>query len=245
MDDNQSTCSTELEMGDSMINGTVSCDKDTSDEYDYLIKLLALGDSGVGKTSLLYQYTDGTYNAKFVSTVGIDFRQKRVVHQSAVKDGILGKSQRVQLQLWDTAGQERFRSLSTAFFRDAMGFILMFDLTNEQSFLNIRNWLTLLQTHAYCDAPDIVLVGNKFDLENARAVESARAKELSDDLGNAQGVSYFETSAANGYNVSEAIDCLLDKVMARIEHSVDKSALPVRRNQGQGKIEQPRAGCNC
>uniref|UniRef100_S4RD77 RAB27A, member RAS onco family n=1 Tax=Petromyzon marinus TaxID=7757 RepID=S4RD77_PETMA len=111
-------------------------------DYDFLIKLLALGDSGVGKTSLLYNYTDGKFNSKFVTTVGIDFREKRVVYRSENADGITGRGQRVHLQLWDTAGQERFRSLTTAFFRDAMGFLLMFDLTSEQSFLNVRNWMS-------------------------------------------------------------------------------------------------------
>ena len=77
----------------------------------------------------------------------------------------------------------RFRSLTTAFFRDAMGFILLFDLTNEQSFLNIRNWLTQLQIHAYCENPDIVLCGNKVDLEDERAVSEDRAKEVADKYG--------------------------------------------------------------
>ncbi|NWI41518.1 RB27A protein, partial [Picathartes gymnocephalus] len=111
-------------------------------DYDYLIKFLALGDSGVGKTSLLYQYTDGKFNSKFITTVGIDFREKRVVYRPNGPDGVGGRGQRIHLQLWDTAGQERFRSLTTAFFRDAMGFLLLFDLTNEQSFLNVRNWIS-------------------------------------------------------------------------------------------------------
>nr|CAD7204389.1 unnamed protein product [Timema douglasi] len=108
-------------------------------DYDYLIKFLALGDSGVGKTSFLYQYTDGTFKSRFISTVGIDFREKRMTYRNQ------GRSQRVHLQLWDTAGQERYRSLTTAFYRDAMGFLLLFDLTNEQSFLEIRNWLDQLR----------------------------------------------------------------------------------------------------
>ncbi|XP_025027338.1 ras-related protein Rab-27A isoform X2 [Python bivittatus] len=101
-------------------------------DYDYLIKFLALGDSGVGKTSFLYQYTDGKFNSKFITTVGIDFREKRVVYRSDRPDGVSGRGQRIHLQLWDTAGQER----------DAMGFLLLFDLTSEQSFLNVRNWMS-------------------------------------------------------------------------------------------------------
>nr|XP_014343064.1 PREDICTED: ras-related protein Rab-27B [Latimeria chalumnae] len=115
-------------------------------DYDFLIKLLALGDSGVGKTTFLYRYTDNKFNPKFITTVGIDFREKRVVYNSAGPNGTTGKTFKVHLQLWDTAGQERFRSLTTAFFRDAMGFLLMFDLTSQQSFLNVRNWMSKLQT---------------------------------------------------------------------------------------------------
>uniref|UniRef100_A0A670ZRU7 small monomeric GTPase n=1 Tax=Pseudonaja textilis TaxID=8673 RepID=A0A670ZRU7_PSETE len=114
----------------------------TDGDYDYLIKLLALGDSGVGKTTLLYRYTDNKFNPKFITTVGIDFREKRVVYNSQGSSGSSGKAFKVHLQLWDTAGQERFRSLTTAFFRDAMGFLLMFDLTSQQSFLNVRNWMS-------------------------------------------------------------------------------------------------------
>uniref|UniRef100_A0A1I8H5M2 Small monomeric GTPase n=1 Tax=Macrostomum lignano TaxID=282301 RepID=A0A1I8H5M2_9PLAT len=205
-----------------------------SDDYDYLIKLLALGNSGVGKTSILYQYTDGVFNARFVSTVGIDFRQKRLLHKSD-RNGQSGETQRIHLQLWlsllpgrrDTAGQERFRSLSTAFFRDAMGFLLVFDLTSEQSFLDIRNWLSLLQTNAYCDRPDIVLVGNKKDLADLRAVTCDRAQRLADEL----NMPYLETSACTGENVKPAIDKLLDLVMLRIDLSLDKSRLPIKRSK--------------
>ncbi|XP_076439101.1 ras-related protein Rab-27A-like isoform X2 [Babylonia areolata] len=199
---------------------------DSSADYDYLIKFLALGDSGVGKTSMLFQYTDNAFNGKFISTVGIDFREKRVVHRVPGPDGSMGRSQRVHLQLWDTAGQERFRSLTTAFFRDAMGFLLLFDLTSEQSFLNTRNWLTQLQTHAYCENPDVILCGNKADLEDQRSVSEERAREMAEKF----GLPYFETSAATGQNVARCVECLLDMVMARMERCVDKSQLPATRN---------------
>ncbi|PSN33467.1 Ras-related protein Rab-27A [Blattella germanica] len=190
-------------------------------DYDYLIKFLALGDSGVGKTSFLYQYTDGTFNSRFISTVGIDFREKRLVYKSQ------GRSQRVHLQLWDTAGQERYRSLTTAFYRDAMGFLLLFDLTNEQSFLEIRNWLDQLRTHAYCEDPDVVLCGNKCDLEDRRIISEQRAKETAEKY----GMLYLETSAMTGHNVSRAVDMLLDRVMKRMEMAVDRAMLPGRRGR--------------
>ncbi|CAF2817625.1 unnamed protein product [Rotaria sp. Silwood2] len=193
-------------MGDSMINPSI--------EYDYLIKFLALGDSGVGKTTFLYQYTDAQFNPKFISTVGIDFREKRVVYRPKTPPN--AKPYRIHLQLWDTAGQERFRSLTTAFFRDAMGFILMFDLTSEQSFLNVRNWLAQLQCHAYCEDPDVILVGNKADREDARVVSLTRAQELADKY----SLPYIETSAFTAQNVKETIETLLDRVMIRMETTI-------------------------
>ncbi|CAL8359626.1 unnamed protein product [Gadus morhua 'NCC'] len=208
-------------------------------DYDYLIKFLALGDSGVGKTSFLYQYTDGNFNSKFITTVGIDFREKRVLYQANGPDGATGKGQKIHIQLWDTAGQERFRSLTTAFFRDAMGFLLLFDLTNEQSFLNVRNWMSQLQVHAYCENPDIVLCGNKCDLSEQRAVKEEEARDLADKY----GIPYFETSAANGQNVGGAVDVLLDLIMRRMERCVDRSWIPegtVRANgTGPAPLDQP------
>ncbi|KAK3795303.1 hypothetical protein RRG08_004458 [Elysia crispata] len=201
-------------------------------DYDYLIKLLALGDSGVGKTSLLYQYTDNVFNGKFISTVGIDFREKRVVHKTPGVDGSGGRSHRVHLQLWDTAGQERFRSLTTAFFRDAMGFLLLFDLTNEDSFISTRDWLTQLQTHAYCENPDVVLCGNKTDLEDDRRVSEERAREMADKF----GFPYFETSAATGQNVTRAVNCLLDLVMSRMEKCLDSTKLPGGANGSNHRL---------
>ncbi|XP_022306769.1 ras-related protein Rab-27B-like isoform X1 [Crassostrea virginica] len=195
-------------------------------DYDYLIKFLALGDSAVGKTCFLHQYIDKEYKPSFASTVGVDFREKRLVHRVPGADGVVGRSHRIHLQLWDTAGQERFRSLTTAFFRDAMGFILLFDLTNEQSFLNIRNWLTQLQTHAYCENPDIILCGNKADLEDQRKVSEERAREIAEK----HGLPYFETSAATGQNVAKVVECLLDMVMLRMEQCVDKTQRPFAQN---------------
>ncbi|XP_068233075.1 ras-related protein Rab-27A-like [Palaemon carinicauda] len=217
---------------------TMSSGKD----YDYLIKFLALGDSGVGKTSFLYQYTEGIFQQQFISTVGIDFREKRLIYRG---DGS-GRPQGVHLQLWDTAGQEKFRSLTTAFYRDAMGFLLLFDLTNEQSFLDIRSWLEQLKTHAYCDNPDIILCGNKVDLTDQRIISEQRAKEVAEKF----GFHYIETSAATGQNVEAAVKYLLDSVMKRMELAVDTSRLPGRRGRTKTLIQEDDeaemdSSCSC
>ncbi|XP_030229957.1 ras-related protein Rab-27B isoform X1 [Gadus morhua] len=220
------------------------CEMAVDGDYDYLIKLLALGDSGVGKTSFLYRYTDQHFNRRFTTTVGIDFREKRVNYMGTGADGTSQKNLKVHLQLWDTAGQERFRSLTTAFFRDAMGFLLMFDLSSQQSFLNVRNWMSQLQVNAYCDSPDIVLVGTKADLQDTRDVQVEQAR----DLAARYGIPYFETSAATGVAVDEAVRALLGLVMKRMEQSAEPSgAAP----NGSATVSQEvtdtpvRGGCEC
>ncbi|XP_055712838.1 ras-related protein Rab-27A-like isoform X3 [Phlebotomus papatasi] len=194
-----------------------------STDYDYLLKFLLIGDSAVGKTCLLYQYTDGVFHqsARFISTVGIDFREKRILYTSGAR------THRLFLQLWDTAGQERFRSLTTAFYRDAMGFLLIFDLTNERSFLEVQNWIEQLKFHAYCETPDIVLCGNKCDLEHLRVVSESRARHFADR----HGMPYLETSASTGKNVEKAVEVLVERVMARMETAMDLAALPGRRGR--------------
>eukprot|EP00096_Caligus_rogercresseyi_P003062 TRINITY_DN1559_c0_g1_i1.p1 TRINITY_DN1559_c0_g1~~TRINITY_DN1559_c0_g1_i1.p1 ORF type:complete len:268 (-),score=45.38 TRINITY_DN1559_c0_g1_i1:278-979(-) len=185
-----------------------------SKEYDYLIKLLSLGNSNAGKTSLLYQYVEGKFNTKFLSTVGIDFREKRINYK-ATDDS---KGEKVQLQLWDTAGQERFRSLTTAFLRDAMGFILVFDLTCEKSFEDVSEWLNHIQNHAYCENPDVILCGNKSDLTEERVVSHEKAN----DFANAHNLYYFETSATDGKGFSEAVEALVNLVMERIKRGEEE-----------------------
>ncbi|NWW08705.1 RAB3C protein, partial [Oreocharis arfaki] len=105
--------------------------KDTSDQnFDYMFKLLIIGNSSVGKTSFLFRYADDSFTSAFVSTVGIDFKVKTVFKNE----------KRIKLQIWDTAGQERYRTITTAYYRGAMGFILMYDITNEDSFNAVQDW---------------------------------------------------------------------------------------------------------
>ncbi|NWV09057.1 RB27B protein, partial [Ptilonorhynchus violaceus] len=140
------------------------------------------------------------------------------VYTSRGSNGSPGKSFKVHLQLWDTAGQERFRSLTTAFFRDAMGFLLLFDLTSQQSFLNVRSWMSQLQANAYCENPDVVLIGNKSDLSDQREVNPRQARELAEKY----GIPYLETSAASGKDVEKSVETLLDLIMKRMEQCLEK-----------------------
>uniref|UniRef100_A0A3Q3IMX6 small monomeric GTPase n=1 Tax=Monopterus albus TaxID=43700 RepID=A0A3Q3IMX6_MONAL len=168
-------------------------------DYDYLVKLLALGDSGVGKTTFLYRYTDNKFNRKFPTTVGIDFREKRVMYTGTGAGGAAERNYRVHLQLWDTAGQERGHK--------------------PKNIRNLYNLYCQLQANAYCDSPDIVLVGTKADLQDVREVHTRQARDLADRY----SIPYIETSAVTGVDVDRAVITLLDLVMKRMERPKNRS----------------------
>ncbi|XP_044342010.1 ras-related protein RAB1BV isoform X1 [Triticum aestivum] len=148
-------------------------------DYDYLIKLLLIGDSGVGKSCLLLRFSDGSFTTSFITTIGIDFKIRTIE-----LDG-----KRIKLQIWDTAGQERFRTITTAYYRGAMGILLVYDVTDESSFNNIRNWIRNIEQHA-SDNVNKILIGNKADMdESKRAVSTAKGQALADEY----GIQFFET----------------------------------------------------
>nr|KAG5709595.1 hypothetical protein BaRGS_001645 [Batillaria attramentaria] len=181
--------------------------KDAADQnFDYMFKLLIIGNSSVGKTSFLFRYADDSFTSAFVSTVGIDFKVKTVFRQD----------KRVKLQIWDTAGQERYRTITTAYYRGAMGFILMYDVTNEESFNAVQDWCTQIKTHAWSNA-SVVLVGNKCDLEDSRVVSQAKGQDLASDL----GLEFFETSAKENINVKAVFERLVDIICDKMSESLD------------------------
>ncbi|KPP68297.1 RAB8A, member RAS oncogene family,-like, partial [Scleropages formosus] len=134
--------------------------------YDYLFKLLLIGDSGVGKTCVLFRFSEDAFNSTFISTIGIDFKIRTVE-----LDG-----KKIKLQIWDTAGQERFRTITTAYYRGAMGIMLVYDITNEKSFDNIKNWIRNIEEHASADVEKMIL-GNKCDVNDKRQVSKERGEK--------------------------------------------------------------------
>ncbi|XP_054718637.1 ras-related protein Rab-37-like isoform X2 [Uloborus diversus] len=158
--------------------------------YDVAFKVMLVGDSGVGKTCLLVRYKDGAFlSGVFISTVGIDYRNK-VVNVDDTK---------VKLQIWDTAGQERFRSVTHAYYRDAHALLLLYDVTNKSSFDNTRAWLGEINEYAQDDVV-IMLIGNKADSSADRQVMYEDGERLAKEY----GVAFMETSAKTGTNVELA-----------------------------------------
>ncbi|EGA75114.1 Sec4p [Saccharomyces cerevisiae AWRI796] len=166
---------------------TVSASSGNGKSYDSIMKILLIGDSGVGKSCLLVRFVEDKFNPSFITTIGIDFKIKTV--------DINGK--KVKLQLWDTAGQERFRTITTAYYRGAMGIILVYDVTDERTFTNIKQWFKTVNEHAN-DEAQLLLVGNKSDMET-RVVTADQGEALAKEL----GIPFIESSAKNDDNVNE------------------------------------------
>ena len=162
-----------------------------SQDYDYLFKVLLLGDSDVGKSSLILRYTEETFNSKLVNSIGVDFKMK--------KKEIDGKI--IKVQIWDTAGHERFRSITYSYYRGANAIIIVFDLSDKKSFISITDWLKQIEKHAKENVFKF-LVGNKSDLIDERKVTYEEAKQYADE----HDLPYIETSAKEGININELFD---------------------------------------
>jgi len=185
--------------------------------YDYLIKLLLIGDSGVGKSCLLLRFCEDSFTPSFITTIGIDFKIRTVE--------IDGK--KIKLQIWDTAGQERFRTITTAYYRGAMGILLVYDVTDEKSFMSIRNWIANVDQFAQ-DSVNRILVGNKCDMTTKKVVEYSSGKALADEF----GIRFLETSAKNSTNVDEAFISLARDIKKR---AID-TATVAPKPQGSGSV---------
>ncbi|XP_059574013.1 ras-related protein Rab-13 isoform X1 [Alligator mississippiensis] len=168
--------------------------------YDHLFKLLLIGDSGVGKTCLIIRFAEDNFSSTYISTIGIDFKIRTVE--------IEGK--KIKLQVWDTAGQERFKTITTAYYRGAMGIILVYDITDEKSFENIQNWMKSIRENASAGV-ERLLLGNKCDMDGKRKVQRDHAEKLAKE----HGIRFFETSAKSSLNVEEAFTTLARDILLK------------------------------
>ncbi|CAO2170338.1 unnamed protein product, partial [Urochloa humidicola] len=170
-------------------------------EYDYLFKLLLIGDSGVGKSCLLLRFADDSYLESYISTIGVDFKI-RTVEQD-------GKT--IKLQIWDTAGQERFRTITSSYYRGAHGIIVVYDVTDQESFNNVKQWLNEIDRYA-SENVNKLLVGNKCDLAESRVVSYEAGKALADEI----GIPFLETSAKDATNVEKAFMTMAGEIKNRM-----------------------------
>jgi len=170
--------------------------------YDVLVKLLFLGDSGVGKSSIMLQYCDHQFSSSYISTIGIDFKIKTIE---------LNKK-KIKLQLWDTAGQERFRTITTSYYIGAMGMLIVYDVTDAESFYHVRTWMNNIYHNAKTDV-QCVLIANKCDLNADRVISKEQGEKMAEEF----HLKLFETSAKSTVGIEEAFLYLVAQIVEKEE----------------------------
>eukprot|EP00158_Paraphelidium_tribonemae_P001840 Partr_v1_DN24872_c0_g1_i1_m29831 putative ras-related protein len=207
------------------------------DEYDYLFKVVLIGDSGVGKSNLLSRFTRNEFNLESKSTIGVEFATRSIQ--------VDGKT--IKAQIWDTAGQERYRAITSAYYRGAVGALLVYDISKHNTYENVSRWLKELRDHADSNIV-IMLVGNKSDLRHLRAVPTEEATQFSSE----NTLSFIETSALDATNVEMAFQKILTEIYRLVSQKAladapaegnklkDGLKLPVPPTEGDG---EKKAGC--
>jgi Ras-related protein Rab-1A len=202
-------------------------------DYDYIFKIILIGDSGVGKSSLMLRFTDDAYITDHISTIGVDFKIRTMD-----MDG-----KHVKIQIWDTAGQERFRTITSSYYRGINAAMIVYDITRRDSFNNVKLWVSEIQKFVSTETP-IMLIGNKSDLDK-RVISTAEAQELA----NAHGLLFIETSTKKATNVTPAFETLCQELLTRQNDFIKRGLKPpfnfgTRSNPiHQLKKEEKTIGC--
>ena len=175
-------------------------EEDDDKKYDYIFKLILIGSSGVGKTSILQRYIQKIFNDDYTCTIGVDFFMKSM----KIDDKL------IKLQLWDTAGTEKFKSITTGYYRGANAAFIVFDLTSRKSFESVSEWIENYYKYSNPDYErHVILIGNKSDLKNERII----TEDEIDDFVKLNKIKYFETSAKNGENIDESFLFIAEQLM--------------------------------
>ncbi|GJV11475.1 Ras-related protein RabA2a [Tanacetum coccineum] len=190
------------------------------DEYDYLFKVVLIGDSGVGKSNLLSRFTRNEFCLESKSTIGVEFATRTLQ--------VEGKT--VKAQIWDTAGQERYRAITSAYYRGALGALLVYDVTKPTTFDNVSRWLKELRDHADSNIV-IMLIGNKTDLKHLRAVSTEDAQTFAEK----EGLSFIETSALEAINVEKSFQTILSEIYRIISKKSLAAGAPAAASIKQGE----------
>ncbi|CAI2376675.1 unnamed protein product [Moneuplotes crassus] len=201
-------------------------------DYDYLFKILLIGNSGVGKSSLLLRFADDTFTDNFMPTIGVDFKIRTLE--------VDGRT--IKLQIWDTAGQERFKTITSSYYKGAHGIIVVYDITDKESFKNIDNWMTEVEKHA-SENVSRILVGNKCDMDESRQVSTDEGKELADQY----NIRFMETSAKESSFVEEAFTLMTKEIKSRVVHTDQRkpSGTGKKLTAPKKKIEKKSGGSCC
>ena len=199
-------------------------------EYDHVFKILMVGDSGVGKSCMLLPFVDQEYNETYISTIGVDFRIKTVEME--------GK--KVKLMIWDTAGQERFRTITSSYYRGAQGVMIVYDVTSDRSFSNVKQWLSEIHRFAG-ENIEKVLVGNKSDQTSRKEVDYDTGKRFAEDL----GIMFTETSAKNGNNIKQLFLSLASQILKNKQNTLNDKKPQILDSFIVSKKQKATGLCAC
>ena len=197
-------------------------------DFEFQIKLVIIGDTGVGKTNFIFQFTEGRFSSLHVTTVGFDYKSKIIK---------LPKSKRnVKLQIWDTAGQERYMAINKSLFQKVQGIILMYDLTNRDSFEHVTNWLNLIKQTV--TSKTIILVANKLDLEEEKRIVSV---EEGEKIAKDNNILFFEGSGSSGQNVDKIFTAIAETIYTDLmdENNEREESLVLKRK----KLNKEKKSC--
>ena len=198
-------------------------------DYNYLYKILILGDSFVGKTNMLKRFLHDEFDLNTKETVGVEFGSKNFVMEN--------KKDIVKAQIWDTAGQERYRSVTKAYYKGGKGALLVYDITRKSTFENIDGWIVDLKNNGDKDMM-IVLIGNKSDLEEKREVSKEQAQEKAEQY----NIAFLETSAKSGDNINKAFTELVEQVYnANISRAQSDGQIGVNNGDGVNLVNKDEA----
>lgn len=171
-------------------------------KYDYLFKILIIGDSGVGKSCLLLRFANDRFEHSFLTTIGVDFNIKTIEMDNKV----------IKMQIWDTAGQERFQTITRSYYRGSHGIIVVYDVTNADSFTNVKHWIREAQQYGN-ENVNMLLVGNKCDLTADRFVSTEQGQAFAQSV----GIDFMETSAKTSHNVDLAFIAMAAQIKGRMK----------------------------
>lgn len=206
--------------------------------HDYSFKLLLIGDSNVGKTSILTQFVDNLYSDCFISTIGVDFKVKTLTIDQLLDGKTTRKS--VKLWIWDTAGQDRFQSITSSYYRGAHGIIVCYDTTSKESFDNITKWISQIEHHSTADRKiNTILVGTKSDLVTKRQVLYQTAQEFADS----HNMKYIEVSSKTGTNIDLLFNTITQEMTQNPTIPVTVTPTVISYNKSSSPITS--LNCKC
>ena len=201
-------------------------------QYDFLFKILLVGNSSVGKSSLFLRFVDDIWNETFVPTIGVDFKIKTIEVEK----------KNVKLQIWDTAGEERFRTIISSYYKGAHGILLVYDITLKESFESLNDWLNEIKKNTSKNIVK-VLIGNKIDLNDKRVISFDEAKEFADN----NSMKYIETSAKTSTNVDQAFGLIGVELMKSFkgneEKNTNKKNVVLSNSEAVTDNKQIKKGC--